>query len=99
MHARLQHAEFQATPPHDLPFQRYHISHIQLIDDINGLYRRAHPANQLVIEGGVFSLKQGRRTKECEPLCPRGADVIDLVFGFERLRLLAMDRPIRVYDA
>ena len=45
MHARLQQAEFQTTPPHDIPFQRYHISHKQLIDDINGLYRRAHPAN------------------------------------------------------
>jgi hypothetical protein len=72
MQARLQQAKFQATPPQDLPCQIYQISHKQLIDDINGLYRRPHPANQLVIEGGVFSLQHGRRTKEGEPLCPRG---------------------------
>jgi len=71
MPTRFQQAQFQATHPHDLPLQEYHISYEHLFDNIDRFYRCTDARQQLIIGGFVFSLEQQRRTKEGQPLDPR----------------------------
>ena len=61
--ARSHQTRFQAAPPKDLPLQGHHVGYQHLIDNIDRLYRRADTGEKLVIGGGVFALKEERRSK------------------------------------
>ena len=61
--ARSNQTPFQAAPPQDLPLQGHYVSYEHLIDNIYRLYGRADTGEKLVIGGGVFALKEERRTK------------------------------------
>ena len=61
--ARSDQTQFQAAPPQDLPLQGHYVRYEYFIDNIYRLYGRADTGEKLVIRGGVFALKEERRTK------------------------------------
>lgn len=64
MRVRLQQPELQPSPPDHLPFQICYIGYIDLVDEIDWIYRLADMANELVVSGGVLSLKHGPGIKQ-----------------------------------
>ena len=51
---------FHTAQAHDLRLRRYYIIYINLIDDIDGLYRCIHARDELLVSDGILSLEEQR---------------------------------------
>ena len=54
---------FQAAQSQNFPLKTHDIIYEDPFDNVDGSYRRADVAEKLVISGGVFSLKNRRRSE------------------------------------